>query len=83
MINAYPIPGNSKRCNVLRQGIIHGCDWYATFAALAGEDPTDHDAAASGLPAIDGLNVCTCTRSAAITLARRTRAPTSLIITTH
>eukprot|EP01051_Picozoa_sp_SAG22_P002535 SAG22_NODE_114_length_19318_cov_13.809980_9_plen_209_part_00 len=37
--------------------MIHGCDWYATFAFLAGEDPTDVLAAASGLPPIDSLNV--------------------------
>eukprot|EP01052_Picozoa_sp_SAG31_P032788 SAG31_NODE_3632_length_4047_cov_1.708207_1_plen_148_part_00 len=30
---------------------------YATFAHLAGEDPTDWLAASSGLPAIDSLNV--------------------------
>ncbi len=38
-------------------GIIHGCDWLVTLAFLAGEDPTDHDAAASGLPPVDGMNV--------------------------
>ena len=31
--------------------------WYATFAALAGEDPTDVLAASSGLPPIDSLDV--------------------------
>lgn len=30
---------------------------YATFAALAGVDPTDHLANESGLPPIDSLNV--------------------------
>ena len=39
------------------QGMVHGCDWYATFAALAGEDPTDKLAASSGLPPIDSLNI--------------------------
>jgi hypothetical protein len=29
-------------------------DWYTTFAALAGVDPTDHSAATAGLPPIDG-----------------------------
>jgi arylsulfatase I/J len=36
---------------------IHIVDWYATFAGLAGVDPTDHFAAASGLPPIDSLDV--------------------------
>jgi len=38
-------------------GMVHGCDWYATFAALAGEDPADKLAARSGLPPIDSLDV--------------------------
>ena len=37
--------------------MVHGCDWYATFAFLAGEDPTDHLAASSGLPPIDSVNL--------------------------
>jgi len=32
-------------------------DAYATFAALAGIDPTDHAAAAAGLPPVDSLNL--------------------------
>eukprot|EP00049_Salpingoeca_infusionum_P001522 m.48939 g.48939 ORF g.48939 m.48939 type:complete len:549 (+) comp11071_c0_seq2:65-1711(+) len=40
-----------------QEGIVHVADWYATFAALAGVDPTDHTAAASGLPPIDSLNM--------------------------
>ena len=32
-------------------------DWYGTFARLAGVDPTDHAAAASGLPPIDSVDV--------------------------
>lgn len=32
-------------------------DFYSTFAALAGVDPTDHRAAAAGLPPVDGLNL--------------------------
>ena len=31
-----------------------GVGRYATFAALAGEDPTDHAAASAGLPPVDG-----------------------------
>eukprot|EP00041_Stephanoeca_diplocostata_P025711 m.678611 g.678611 ORF g.678611 m.678611 type:complete len:276 (+) comp22807_c0_seq3:1121-1948(+) len=38
-------------------GMIHVADWYATFAALAGVDPTDAWAAASNLPPIDSRNV--------------------------
>lgn len=39
-------------------GLIHVCDWYATFAHLAGiNDVTDHTAAAAGLPPVDALNV--------------------------
>ena len=36
---------------------VHIADWYATFAYLAGVSPVDHMAAASGLPAIDSLNL--------------------------
>merc|ERR1712127_935856 len=39
------------------EGYTHICDWYATFAALAGTDPTDHKAAAAGLPPIDSVNL--------------------------
>lgn len=38
-------------------GIIHFADWYHTFCALAGVDPTDHAAARAGLPPIDSLNM--------------------------
>jgi len=38
-------------------GLIHICDWYHTFAVLAGLDPVDHKAAAHGLPPTDGGNV--------------------------
>jgi arylsulfatase I/J len=31
-------------------------DWMATFSAVAGVDPTDHRAAAAGLPPIDSIN---------------------------
>jgi len=32
-------------------------DWYATFAAVAGVDPTDYAAAKAGLPPIDSFNL--------------------------
>ncbi len=39
-----------------RQGLIGIEDWYTTFCALAGADPSDPSAAAAGLPPPDGLN---------------------------
>ena len=38
-------------------GYIHVADWYATFSALAGVDPTDKRAAKANLPPIDSLNM--------------------------
>lgn len=46
-----------KRIGTKLEGYTHIADWYATFAALAGADPTDHKAKAAGLPAIDSLNL--------------------------
>jgi len=40
-----------------QEGLVAGWDWYATFAALAGVDPTDHKAAAAGLPPHDSHNL--------------------------
>ena len=39
------------------EGYIHIADWYATFCALAGVDPTDKQAAKANLPPIDSLNM--------------------------
>lgn len=39
------------------EGLMAGWDWYATYAALAGVDPTDHKAAAANLPPIDSHNL--------------------------
>lgn len=36
---------------------IHLADWYATFAAIVGADPTDAAAAAAKLPPIDSMNM--------------------------
>ena len=36
---------------------IHITDWYATFCALAGVDPTDEAAAKAKLPPIDSMNM--------------------------
>ena len=38
-------------------GYIHLADWYATFCALAGVDPTDERAAKAKLPPIDSMNM--------------------------
>lgn len=35
------------------EGLTTIWDWYSTFSNLAGVDPTDHRAAAAGLPPID------------------------------
>jgi arylsulfatase B len=37
--------------------LVHIADFYATFCAFAGVDPTDHKAAAAGLPPIDSLDL--------------------------
>merc|ERR1719343_1249722 len=41
----------------VQEGLVAAWDWYATFAHLAGEDPTDAKAMAAGLPRIDSFNV--------------------------
>merc|ERR1712228_37750 len=41
----------------VENGAIHIADWYSTFCALNGLNPTDHKAAKAGLPPIDGFNV--------------------------
>ena len=38
-------------------GLIAGWDWLSTFAGFAEEDPTDHKAAAAGLPPIDSIDM--------------------------
>jgi arylsulfatase A-like enzyme len=37
--------------------LIHICDWYHTFAYLAGVDPVDHKAIANRVPTTDSVNV--------------------------
>jgi len=39
------------------EGIVHIADWYGTFCHLAGVDPFDSWANASGLPGVDSVNV--------------------------
>jgi len=38
-------------------GLVALWDWYATFASLAGVDPTDESAARLGLPPVDSVSV--------------------------
>merc|ERR1740121_1141039 len=40
-----------------QEGLMAGWDWYATYAGLAGVDPTDYKARAAGLPAHDSHNL--------------------------
>jgi len=41
----------------VNNGYITLWDWYSTFCALAGVDPTDHRAEQAGLPPIDSFNM--------------------------
>merc|ERR1719356_140905 len=40
----------------VQRNLVAAWDWYATFAALAGADPTDTKAAQAGLPPHDSIN---------------------------
>ena len=58
-VNAFASGGflpemmRGKKCD----GYIHLADWYSTFCALAGVDPTDERAAQAKLPPIDSMNM--------------------------
>jgi len=40
------------------EALVTGWDWYSTYVqGVAGRDPTDHRAAAAGLPAIDSVDM--------------------------
>lgn len=57
-VNAFVSGGlipTSKR-GTISQGLVAIADVYTTLCALAGADPTDHTAAAAGLPAVDGID---------------------------
>jgi len=54
------------RRGTTEQGLIHVCDWHATFCALAGVDPTDKKTEASKLPAIDSISVWPVVSSGAV-----------------
>jgi arylsulfatase B len=43
--------------NTSTNGLIGIEDWYTTLCSLAGVDPTDEEAAAAGLPPVDGLDM--------------------------
>ena len=58
-VNAFVSGGflpESRRGEV-EKGYITLSDWYTTFCALAGVDPTDEKAAKANLPAVDGMNM--------------------------
>ena len=52
------------------EALITVWDWYSTYAAIAGVDPTDGRAAAAGLPPIDSVNQWPLISGANATAAR-------------
>ena len=58
-VNAFATGGYlpEKMRGQTTEGYIHIADWYSTFCALAGVDPTDDRAAKAKLPPIDSLNM--------------------------
>ena len=55
LVNGGLIP--STRRGTVESSLTAVWDWYATYAHLAGQDPTDHAAAAAGLPPVDSVNL--------------------------
>jgi hypothetical protein len=53
------------------EGLTAGWDWYATFSAFAGVDPTDHRAALAGLPPIDSFDHSAMVMGTNLTSPRR------------
>eukprot|EP01059_Diplonema_ambulator_P035508 TRINITY_DN8374_c0_g1_i4.p1 TRINITY_DN8374_c0_g1~~TRINITY_DN8374_c0_g1_i4.p1 ORF type:complete len:505 (+),score=127.32 TRINITY_DN8374_c0_g1_i4:44-1516(+) len=51
-VSGGALPG-SKR-GTTESGLIHICDWYATFSSIAGVDPSDK---ADGVPDIDSMDM--------------------------
>ena len=47
----------TKHRGTRSSGLTCPWDWLATFASIAGVDPTDHRAAAAGLPPIDSVSM--------------------------
>jgi hypothetical protein len=58
-VNAWVSGGAvpAKQRGTKLTGLVAIWDWYATFAEVAGTDPTDAAAAAAGLPAIDSVSM--------------------------
>ena len=58
-VNAFVTGGAlpAPRRGVVDEQLATIWDFYATYAFLAGVDPTDHAAAAAGLPPHDSLNL--------------------------
>eukprot|EP00746_Dinoflagellata_sp_MGD_P141517 gnl/MRDRNA2_/MRDRNA2_74612_c0_seq1.p1 gnl/MRDRNA2_/MRDRNA2_74612_c0~~gnl/MRDRNA2_/MRDRNA2_74612_c0_seq1.p1 ORF type:complete len:551 (+),score=87.65 gnl/MRDRNA2_/MRDRNA2_74612_c0_seq1:110-1762(+) len=57
-VNAFVTGGavpTAKRGSKI-EDLIHVADWYATFCAIAGVDPTDHRAAKANLPPVDAID---------------------------
>ena len=58
----------------VNHNLISTADWYATFATLAGVDPTDHRAAMHDLPPIDAID------QSAVILGQRGNARQDIIL---
>ena len=58
-VNAFAAGGYlpEKMKGQKTDGYIHVADWYSTFCAMVGVDPTDERAAKAKLPPIDSLNM--------------------------
>jgi arylsulfatase I/J len=58
-VNAFATGGFLPKAvrGTKQEGLMAGWDWYATYAALAGVDPTDKKAEAAGLPPHDSHNL--------------------------
>jgi len=54
-----PLVGSFLLRNAVQKktGLVAGWDWYATYCALAGVDPTDEKAAKANLPPIDSFDL--------------------------
>ena len=58
-VNAFVSGGflPKKMVGKKTEGYIHLADWYGTFCALAGVDPTDKKADKAHLPPVDSINI--------------------------
>ena len=55
LVNGGFLPAAARGTSV--RGLMHLCDWLATFCALAGCDTSDDGAAAAGLPPMDSRDM--------------------------